>query len=118
MHLNSSANLILTENKNYFENVFINYAPGDNGGAIGAALVVAKYYYNEIKNLQTPYLGSEYNNNEIKKILENDFYKKNFSYKFYENDSEFLNLPQKLIFEGQCYWMVSRENGIRTKSPW
>ena len=39
--LNSSANKILTENKSLFDNVYINYAPGDNGGAIGAALVVA-----------------------------------------------------------------------------
>ena len=98
--LNSSANLILTENKNYFQNVFINYAPGDNGGAIGAALVVANKYYNEIKNLQTPYLGSEYNNNEIKKILEDDFFKDKFSYKFYENDSELFKSTAKLIFEG------------------
>ena len=38
--LNSSANKILTE-KNIFNDVYINYAPGDNGGAIGAALIVA-----------------------------------------------------------------------------
>ena len=98
--LNSSANLILTENKNYFQNVFINYAPGDNGGAIGAALVVANKYYNEIENLQTPYLGSEYSNNDIKKILEDDFFKAKFSYEFYENDSELFKSTAKLIFEG------------------
>ena len=34
--LNSSANKILTENKDYFEDIFINYAQGDNGGAIGS----------------------------------------------------------------------------------
>ena len=67
--LNSSANLVLTENKNHFENVFINYAPGDNGGAIGAAFVVANKYYNKIKNIKTPYLGSEYSDIEIKKFL-------------------------------------------------
>ena len=76
--LNSSANLVLTENKNHFENVFINYAPGDNGGAIGAAFVVANKYYNKIKNIKTPYLGSEYSDIEIKKILEDESFKKNF----------------------------------------
>ncbi len=98
--LNSSANKILTENKDYFEDVFINYAPGDNGGAIGAALVVASKYYKKIENLQTPYLGSEYNNNEVKRILEDDFFKSKFSYKFYENDDEFFESTAKLIFDG------------------
>ena len=98
--LNSSANLILTENKNHFENVFINYAPGDNGGAIGAAFVVANKYYNKIKNIKTPYLGSEYSDIEIKKILEDESFKKKFSYKFYESDDEFFNFVAKLITKG------------------
>ena len=115
--LNSSANLILTENKNYFQDVFINYAPGDNGGAIGAALIVAHKYHSEIKNIKTPYLGSEYNDEEIKKILENKDYKKKFTYKFYKNDSEFFKLVAKLISEDN-YWLVSRKNGIWTKSSW
>ena len=98
--LNSSANKILTENKDYFEDIYINYAPGDNGGAIGAALVVATKYSNKIQNLKTPYLGSEYNNNDVKKILESDFFKSKFSYKFYENDKEFFKSVAKLIAEG------------------
>jgi len=98
--LNSSANLILTENKDYFQDVFINYAPGDNGGAIGAALVVAHKYHDKIGNLKTPYLGSEYNDHEVKEILGNDIYKKKFKYKFYENEEEFFNSVAKLICEG------------------
>ena len=98
--LNSSANLILTENKNYFQNVFINYAPGDNGGAIGAALVVAHKYHDKIENLKSPYLGSEYNNHEIKEILENNIYRKKFKYKFFQNEGEFFNLVARLIGEG------------------
>ncbi len=98
--LNSSANLILTENKNYFQDVFINYAPGDNGGAIGAALVVGNKYYDKIENLRSPYLGSEYNDNEIEKILENNTYKKRFTYKFYKNDDEFFKSVANLISEG------------------
>ena len=98
--LNSSANLILTENKNFFQDVFINYAPGDNGGAIGAAFIVASKYYDKIENLKSPYLGSEYSDNEIQKILENDFYKKKFTYKLYKNESELYQLAAKLIYEG------------------
>ena len=89
--------------QNYFQNVFINYAPGDNG-AIGAALVVANKYYNEIENLQTPYLGSEYSNNDIKKILEDDFFKAKFSYEFYENDSELFKSTAKLIFKERIWF--------------
>ncbi len=98
--LNSSANLILTENKKYFQDVFINYAPGDNGGAIGAALVVAYKYFDKIDNLRTPYLGSEYSDHEIKEILENETYNKKFTYKFFKNDDEFFNSVAKLISDG------------------
>ena len=98
--LNSSANLILTENKDYFENVFINYAPGDNGGAIGAALVVAHKYHDKIENLKSPYLGSEYNDHEIKEILENNIYRKKFNYEFFKHDEEFFNVVAKLIGQG------------------
>ena len=80
--LNSSANKILTENKDYFEDIYINYTPGDNGGAIGAALVVATKYSNKIQNLKTPYLGSEYNNNDVKKYLKVIFSKVNFLINF------------------------------------
>ncbi len=98
--LNSTANQVLTENNNYFKDVFINYAPGDNGGAIGAALNVAYKYFKKIENLQNPYLGSEYSNNEIKEILESNSYKKKFSYEFYKNDNEFFRSVAKLIFNG------------------
>ena len=37
--LNSSANKFLTDKNEYFNNIFINFAPGDNGGALGAAFV-------------------------------------------------------------------------------
>jgi len=98
--LNSSANLILTENKKYFQDVFINYAPGDNGGAIGAALLVAHKYFDKIENLRTPYLGTEYSDHEIEEILKNDTYNKKFTYKFYQNDDEFFKYVAKLISEG------------------
>ena len=98
--LNSSANQILTENKDYFDDVFINFAPGDNGGAIGAALVVAYKFFDQIENLQTPYLGTEYNKIEIEEILKNNTYKNKFSYQFYENDNEFFKSVSKLIHDG------------------
>jgi carbamoyltransferase len=89
--LNSSANKILTENKDYFEDTYINYAPGDNGGAIGAALVVAYKFSKKIDNLQSPYLGTEYTIYEIEKILKNDFYKDKFKYQFYKTVAKLIS---------------------------
>ena len=88
----------MTENKKYFQDVFINYAPGDNGGALSAALVVAHKYFDKIDNLKTPYLGSEYNDHEIKETLENNTYKK-FIYRYYQNDDEFFKSVAKLILK-------------------
>ena len=56
--LNSSANQYITSN-NYFDNVYINYAPGDNGGAIGAALVVSTNFNENFENCKNPYLGTD-----------------------------------------------------------
>ena len=98
--LNSSANKALTETKNYFDDVYINYAPGDNGGAIGAALVVAYKYLDKVENLQTPYMGIEYNDNDIVKILENTLYKNKFSYTFFDDNKKFNQSVARLISEG------------------
>ena len=48
--LNSSANQFITSNS-HFDNVYINYAPGDNGGAIGAALTVSSYFNKNFKSI-------------------------------------------------------------------
>ena len=58
--LNSSANRLLTLTQNYFKNTFITYAPGDNGGALGAAFEVLAKYNNKKVNLTNPYLGPKY----------------------------------------------------------
>ena len=97
--LNSSANKILTENKSLFENVYINYAPGDNGGAIGAALVVANQNGKKIENLKTPYLGRKFNKDEIEGIVNKYEYKKKLNYKFFDKDEDFFNHVSKLISE-------------------
>ena len=73
--LNCLANGKIKKNTN-FKNIHINFAPGDNGGAIGAALFgYSKKFNNEqtrnIKNLNSPYLGTKYTNQEILPILKN-----------------------------------------------
>jgi carbamoyltransferase len=98
--LNSTANKVLTENKEYFEDVYINYAPGDNGGAIGAALVVGNKYFDKIENLKTPYTGVEFSNNDVEQVLKNSSYKNKFSYKLIENDKIFYQTVARLIAQG------------------
>ncbi len=98
--LNSSANQIITNNKQLFKNVYIPFAPGDNGGAIGAALVVSAKYNNKIVNSENPYLGKEFSNNEVMHILESDFYKDKLDFRLIKDEELFKSAAQ-LISEGK-----------------
>ncbi len=65
--------------KTKFKNSYISYSPSDTGNSIGSALFL---YYNILDNKKkiipnTPFLGSNYNNSQILKILK----KRNISYK-------------------------------------
>jgi len=100
--LNSSANKFLTNENNSFENIFINCAPGDNGGALGAAFVVAANYYDlNLTNIKSPYLGKDFSENQIKEILENDNYKRKLSYNYFKSDDELFNSASKHIADGK-----------------
>ena len=106
--LNSSANRLITEEKELFENVYIPCAPGDNGGALGAAFVVSTKYNTNIENSNTPYLGQEFSNNEVLKILKYNIYKDKVSYKFIKDDDLFKTAA-KLIAEGNVIgWFQGR----------
>ena len=98
--LNSSANRFITNKKKLFDNIYIPFAPGDNGGALGAAYVVASNKKNNIENSHNPYLGKEFSNDEIQLILTNDFYKDKLNFKFIKNDVELSNTAANLISEG------------------
>ena len=78
--------------QNIYKNIFVPYCPGDNGGAIGSALLS----YNKklsIKSFQNPYLGLRNNN---KKMLIN--FLKNNNLKFFEY-SNYKKINQKLVSE-------------------
>ena len=74
--LNSTANKFLTDKNNFFDNIFINCAPGDNGGALGAAFIVAANYGLKLTNIKSPYLGKKFDDDQVKRVLENNHYKK------------------------------------------
>ena len=67
--LNSVANGKLDKSHG-INKLFIPYAPGDAGGAIGSALVSSyKYQEQKIDNLQSPFLGPSFSNDDINKFI-------------------------------------------------
>ena len=106
--LNSLANGKLAESK-IFKNIYVPFCPGDNGGSIGAALYLHKKKYTEIKttNLQNPYLGKKYNNEEILNTLEK--YKNKIDFKILNNDNDLNDLVcEKLLKENIIGWFQDR----------
>jgi carbamoyltransferase len=107
--LNSSANgRILRETQ--FDDIFIQPAAGDSGGALGAALHV---YHSVLKNprsfvMEHAYWGQEYSNQEIKAFLD----EKHIAYEYVTNDDDLLNkVVDKLVqgkvigwFQGRFEW--------------
>lgn len=97
--LNSLANnQILIEN--YFEKVFIPYAPGDAGGSIGSALIAfRKKNKNNFENLSTPFIGSTFSNEEVEKIINNEPKLKQYKIKYYKNRVDLNNFVAQKIFD-------------------
>ena len=99
--LNSSANKFITDKDEKFEKVFINYAPGDNGGALGAAFVVASNYNQKLKNMRSPYLGTEFNKNQIEEILKKVQYSKKLTFDYLHSEEELFKTASKYIADGK-----------------
>jgi carbamoyltransferase len=97
--LNSSANRLLTNNHKKFDKIYIPFAPGDNGGALGSAFIVANKLKNELKNIKTPYLGKSFKDEYIKEVLDN-IYKNKLTYRHIIDENEFLLKAAKFISEG------------------
>ena len=98
--LNSSANKFITNEKRQFKNIYIPCAPGDNGGALGAAFVVSAKYSTKVENFKNPYLGKEFSKHEVLEILKHNNYKDKVTYKFMENDVDLFKSAAQLISEG------------------
>jgi len=98
--LNSSANRILTNNKKYFEKVYIPFAPGDNGGAIGAAMVVLAKSGHSLVDGETPYLGTKFSKEHIQNIINNTLFNSKIKFEFVNNESQLLRITAKLISNG------------------
>ncbi|ULC60704.1 carbamoyltransferase [Flaviramulus sp. BrNp1-15] len=94
--LNCVANSVLF-NKNIFDDIYIQPAAGDSGGAIGAALATAYIKYKlPFEGLKQPfdvYLGSEFSNLDIERVLR----KHKCNYKFYQNQDDLIKATTKYL---------------------
>jgi carbamoyltransferase len=107
--LNSVANYkLLTETP--FEDIFIQPAAGDDGGALGAALWAYHMVLNQPRKLimTDAYYGQDYSNDQIRAFLDSS----GIPYTYYEDDNALLDrvvdemLDQKVIglFQGRFEW--------------
>ena len=104
--LNSTANRSLIS-KDFSKNIFIPYAPGDNGGALGAAFHLCKNKRDD-NNFDNPYLGSKFSNDEIQNNYLNK-YKNKIDYKKIINEDEKYNLATELIInKGVVGWFQGK----------
>ncbi len=88
-----------------FDNIFISPFPGDMGGGLGAALYLVKER-KHFKNitLETPYLGSNFSNEYIKReiILEKNLENSDsINFEYYKNFPEITSLIAKKISENK-----------------
>ena len=107
--LNSSANKLLTKNNNLFDKTYITYAPGDNGGALGAAFKVCADYRDQIIGSDNPFLGKSFSSEEIEKILKSEFYREKIHFHKIENETKLYNEAANLIIKGNIVgWFQGR----------
>lgn len=93
-----------------FDDVYIMPAAGDNGTAIGAAYYVLHSIYKQSRLFvhENPYVGTEYSDAEIKKVLDNCKLQAE-----YHDDIEAV--AAKLLYEGEilCWFQGRMEIGPR-----
>ena len=103
---------IIYENNTSLSNIYISSNPGDAGGAIGSAVcfISEKFKTNQINGFSA-YLGNQYNNNNIEKVINKFGLSNKFSIKKLEDNLLFKTIA-KLIskslvvgwFQGKMEW--------------
>ena len=100
--MNSVANGKIIKNTGY-KNIYIPSSPGDSGGAIGSAVKVIRETNILNKYNDNPYLGPEYTNMEIKKIIylkEKELIDRNIKVVYFKSKEEQLIKLAELISNG------------------
>ena len=100
--LNSVANYKLLRH-GPFDDLYIHPAPGDDGGAVGAAYWVWNHLLDQPRGpaLEHAYLGSEYSDDEVRAFLEEN----EIPYKYIEDDEEFFDFVARALDDDKvCGW--------------
>ena len=96
-------------NANIFENIYIQPAAGDAGGAVGAALI-AHYLLTQNRKpltdgMEGAFLGPFYTDEEIKAVIE----KCNYEYVYYSNFNELATCTARFLQKGKIVgWFQGR----------
>lgn len=93
--LNCAANGAMLRNGIY-HNIYVPFAPGDCGCSIGATLAYSILTTGNVKYNISPYLGPEYSDKEIERIL----IESNLNHSFYEAEQDLFNRTARLIADG------------------
>ena len=104
--LNSVANYKLLVN-GPFDDVYIHPAPGDDGGAVGAAYWAYNHLFDQPRGpvLDHAYLGSEYSDEAIEAFLN----KNDIAFEKIDDDDEFFDFVAQAIADSNvCGWFRGR----------
>ena len=104
--LNSVANFKLLRD-GPFDDVYIHPAPGDDGGAVGAAYWAYNHLLGQPRGpaLDHAYLGSSYSDDEIEAFLT----KNEIAFEKYEEDEKLYDFVARSLQEGKvCGWFHGR----------
>jgi len=106
--MNSLANGKIVKNTK-FNKIYVSPNPGDAGGSIGsAAIVLKKKYKEQLKVDNYSYLGPEFNNNEILKIINQKELSQKFKINFYEYNELCPFIAKKISEEKIVGWFQGR----------
>lgn len=94
--LNSLANKKIF---NYFDNVFIPYAPGDAGGSIGSSLYYLSSRYKKFENLDSPYLGPSFSNEYIEEQIKQFKFRKKTKVIFFKDRDNLIEKVTNLLIK-------------------
>jgi|688.fasta_scaffold14629_6 carbamoyltransferase len=116
--MNALANGKIIE-KTPFKRIFIPATPGDSGGSIGSSLYYyyGKYPYKKRVDNSSPFLGSQYENYDIEKIIDNfsEIFKRKKISISNENTEKINNIIAKKLSKGLIIALFRgrMENGPR-----
>jgi carbamoyltransferase len=104
--LNSVSNYKVLRN-GPFDDLYVHPAPGDDGGAVGAAYWAYNHLLDQPRGpaVIDAYYGSEYSNSEIKAFLD----KHAIRYEFIEDNEQFFDFVARRLVDGMvCGWYRGR----------